>query len=120
MADAKRDLSLAYSPGVAFPCLMIQANPEVSYEVTNRGNTVGVLTNGTAVLGMGNIGALASKPVMEGKVVLLKQLGDLDALDVEIDTTDPDRFVKTAALLEGSFGAINLEDIRAPDCFYIE
>ena len=72
MADAKRDLSLAYSPGVAFPCLMIQANPEVSYEVTNRGNTVGVLTNGTAVLGMGNIGALAAKPVMEGKVVLLK------------------------------------------------
>lgn len=107
----KMDLSLAYSPGVAFPCLMINKDPEVSYQVTNRGNTVGVLTNGTAVLGMGNIGAQAAKPVMEGKVVLLKELGDLDGLDVEIDTTDPDQFIKTAALLEGSFGAINLEDI---------
>lgn len=114
------DLSLAYTPGVAAPCLDIAKNPERSFQYTSRGNLIAVITNGTAVLGLGNIGALAGKPVMEGKAVLFKRFANIDVFDIEIDTTDPDEFIRTVKLLEPSFGGINLEDIRAPDCFYIE
>jgi len=114
------DLSLAYSPGVAVPCLEIQKKPELSYEYTSRGNLIAVITNGTAVLGLGNIGPLASKPVMEGKSVLFKRFANIDVFDIEINTTDPDEFIRTVKLLEPTFGGINLEDIKAPDCFYIE
>jgi malate dehydrogenase (oxaloacetate-decarboxylating)(NADP+) len=114
------DLSLAYTPGVAIPCLKIQENPDLSFDYTARGNLVGVITNGTAVLGLGNIGPLASKPVMEGKAVLFKRFADLDVFDIEIDTADPDEFIRTVKLLEPTFGGINLEDIKGPDCFYIE
>jgi len=116
----QRDLSLAYTPGVAVPCLEIEAHPELSYEYTSRGNLVGVITNGTAVLGLGNIGALAGKPVMEGKGVLFKRFADIDVFDLEIDELDPMAFVETVARLEPTFGGINLEDIRAPECFIIE
>jgi malate dehydrogenase (oxaloacetate-decarboxylating)(NADP+) len=114
------DLSVAYSPGVAQPCLAIAARPESAYEYTSRGHLVGVVTNGTAVLGLGNIGALAAKPVMEGKAVLFKRFADLDAFDIEVDETDPQRFVDVVCAIAPTFGGINLEDIRAPECFYIE
>jgi len=116
----QRDLSLAYSPGVAYPCLEIQDDPLLAYEYTNKGNLVGVISNGTAVLGLGNIGALAGKPVMEGKGVLFKRFADIDVFDLEVATEDPDEFVRTVKLLEPSFGGINLEDIKAPECFEIE
>jgi malate dehydrogenase (oxaloacetate-decarboxylating)(NADP+) len=114
------DLSLAYSPGVAVPCLDIKKNPDDSFNYTARGNLIAVITNGTAVLGLGNIGPLAGKPVMEGKAVLFKRFANIDVFDIEVDTTDPDDFIRTVKLLEPTFGGINLEDIRAPDCFYIE
>src|SRR5688572_12431748 len=116
----QRDLALAYSPGVAEPCLEIQKNPDDAYKYTARGNLVAVVTNGTAVLGLGNIGALAGKPVMEGKGNLFKQFADLDVFDLEVGSEDPDDVIKFCQLLEPSVGGINLEDIRAPDCFYIE
>jgi len=114
------DLSLAYTPGVAAPCLRIKQDPDTSFDYTTRGNLVAVITNGTAVLGLGNIGPLAGKPVMEGKAVLFKRFADLDVFDIEVNTHDPDEFVRTVKLLEPTFGGINLEDISAPDCFYIE
>ena len=116
----QRDLALAYSPGVALPCLEIQATPEDVYKYTVKGNLVAVVTNGTAVLGLGNIGALASKPVMEGKANLFKQFADLDVFDLEVGSENPDDVIKFCQLLEPTVGGINLEDIRAPDCFYIE
>ncbi|HUZ61958.1 MAG TPA: NADP-dependent malic enzyme [Hanamia sp.] len=116
----QRDLSLAYSPGVAVPCLEIKEDPEKAYQYTAKGNLVGVISNGTAVLGLGNIGALAGKPVMEGKGVLFKIFADIDVFDIEIDETDPEKFVEIVAALEPTFGGINLEDIKAPECFYIE
>jgi len=116
----QRDLALAYSPGVAEPCLEIQRNPDDVYRYTARGNLVAVVTNGTAVLGLGNIGALASKPVMEGKANLFKQFADLDVFDLEVGSEDPDDVIRFCQLLEPTVGGINLEDIRAPDCFYIE
>jgi len=114
------DLSLAYSPGVAQPCLAIQQNPEDAYKYTAKGNLVAVVSNGTAVLGLGNLGALAGKPVMEGKGVLFKRFADIDVFDIELDTEDPDEIIKACQLLEPTFGGINLEDIKAPECFYIE
>lgn len=117
---SQSDLSLAYTPGVAVPCLRIFENPELSFDYTTRGNLVGVVSNGSAVLGLGNIGALAGKPVMEGKAILFKRFADLDVFDIELNTQDPDEFVRTVKLLEPTFGGINLEDIKAPDCFYIE
>ncbi len=117
---SQADLSLAYTPGVAAPCLEIHANAETSYDYTNRANLIAVITNGTAVLGLGRIGALAAKPVMEGKGVLFKRFANIDVFDLEVDTTDPDEFIRTVKLLEPTFGGINLEDIKAPDCFYIE
>ncbi len=116
----QRDLSLAYSPGVAEPCLAIQENPEDAYRYTAKGNLVAVVSNGTAVLGLGNIGALAGKPVMEGKANLFKQFADLDVFDLEVGSEDPDDVIRFCELLEPTVGGINLEDIRAPDCFYIE
>jgi len=116
----QRDLSLAYSPGVAAACLEIQANPDTARDYTARGNLVGVISNGTAVLGLGNIGALAGKPVMEGKAVLFKKFAGIDVFDIEVDAEDPDLFVSVVAALEPTFGAINLEDIKAPECFEIE
>jgi malate dehydrogenase (oxaloacetate-decarboxylating)(NADP+) len=116
----QRDLSLAYTPGVADPCLEIQKNPQDAYKYTARGNLVAVVSNGTAVLGLGNIGALASKPVMEGKAVLFKRFADVDVFDIEVNSHDPDEIIKLCQLLEPTFGGINLEDIKAPDCFYIE
>ncbi|PIT99040.1 MAG: NADP-dependent malic enzyme [Bdellovibrionales bacterium CG10_big_fil_rev_8_21_14_0_10_45_34] len=118
--DTDRDLSLAYSPGVAAPCIEIQKNPAEVFEYTARGNLVGVISNGTAVLGLGNIGALASKPVMEGKGVLFKKFADIDVFDIEITATDPKEFIQTVQNLEPTFGGINLEDIKAPECFEIE
>ncbi len=119
-AKTQRDLSLAYSPGVAEPCLEIAANPEDVYKYTAKGNLVGVISNGTAVLGLGNIGPEASKPVMEGKGVLFKIFADIDVFDIEINETDPEKFVQIVQALEPTFGGINLEDIKAPECFYIE
>ena len=116
----QRDLSLAYSPGVAEPCLEIEKNPEDAYKYTAKGNLVAVLSNGTAVLGLGNIGALAGKPVMEGKGVLFKRFADIDVFDIEVNTEDADEVIKVCQLLEPTFGGINLEDIKAPECFYIE
>ncbi|TCO80223.1 malic enzyme-like protein [Plasticicumulans lactativorans] len=116
----QRDLALAYSPGVAEPCLAIQADPSTAALYTSRGNLVAVVTNGTAVLGLGNIGALAGKPVMEGKGCLFKKFADIDVFDIEINETDPDKLVEIIASLEPTFGGINLEDIKAPECFYIE
>jgi len=117
---SQSDLSLAYTPGVAAPCREIQAVPDTSFEYTNRGNLIAVITNGTAVLGLGHIGPLAGKPVMEGKAVLFKRFANIDVFDIEVKTTDPDEFIRTVELLEPTFGGINLEDIKAPDCFYIE
>jgi malate dehydrogenase (oxaloacetate-decarboxylating)(NADP+) len=116
----QRDLALAYSPGVAAPCIEIAADPDKAMDYTARGNLVAVISNGTAVLGLGAIGALASKPVMEGKAVLFKKFADIDVFDIEIDTTDADKFVEAVALMEPTFGGINLEDIKAPECFEIE
>jgi malate dehydrogenase (oxaloacetate-decarboxylating)(NADP+) len=116
----QRDLSLAYSPGVAAPCLAIEKNPDAAYDYTARGNMVAVISNGTAVLGLGDLGALASKPVMEGKSVLFKRFADVDAIDLEIDTKDVEEFINCVRFLGPSFGGINLEDIKAPDCFVIE
>ena len=116
----QRDLSLAYSPGVAEPCLEIAANPEAVWEYTARGNLVAVVSNGTAVLGLGNIGPLASKPVMEGKACLFKKFADIDVYDLEVDAREPARFIDTVAALEPTFGGINLEDLKAPECFEIE
>jgi malate dehydrogenase (oxaloacetate-decarboxylating)(NADP+) len=118
--NTQRDLSLAYSPGVAQPCLEIAKEPELAYKYTAKGNFVAVISNGTAVLGLGNIGALASKPVMEGKAVLFKKFGGINAIDLEIDTQDPQKFIDCVKLLGPSFGGINLEDIKAPECFIIE
>ncbi len=114
------DLSLAYSPGVAFPCLRIESDPDLAYDYTNRGNLVGIISNGTAVLGLGNIGALASKPVMEGKAALFKRFADVDGIDLEVDTEDVDEFINCVRFLGKSYGGINLEDIKAPECFIIE
>ena len=116
----QRDLSLAYSPGVAEPCLAIRVSPDKAYDYTAKGNLVAVISNGTAVLGLGNIGAGASKPVMEGKAVLFKKFADIDGVDLELDTEDVDRFVDAVSLLGPSFGGINLEDIKSPECFIIE
>ena len=115
-----RDLSLAYTPGVAVPCLDIEKNPEDAYKYTSKGNLVAVLSNGTAVLGLGDIGALAGKPVMEGKGVLFKRFAGVDVFDIEVNSHDADEIIKVAQLLEPTFGGINLEDIKAPECFYIE
>src|SRR5678815_996275 len=119
-SKTQRDLSLAYSPGVAVPCLEIAATPEDVYKYTAKGNLVGVISNGTAVLGLGNIGPEAGKPVMEGKAVLFKIFADIDVFDIEIAETDPVKFVQIVKALEPTFGGINLEDIKAPECFYIE
>ncbi|KKB96698.1 NADP-dependent malic enzyme [Candidatus Arcanobacter lacustris] len=116
----QRDLSLAYSPGVAIPCLEIQKNPDKAYEYTAKGNFVAVISNGTAVLGLGDLGALASKPVMEGKSVLFKRFADIDSIDLEVDTKDPEAFINAIRYLGPSWGGINLEDIKAPECFIIE
>jgi malate dehydrogenase (oxaloacetate-decarboxylating)(NADP+) len=116
----QRDLSLAYSPGVAVPVRAIAANPSLAYDYTAKGNLVAVISNGTAILGLGNLGALAAKPVMEGKAVLFKRFADVDSIDIEVATEDPDKFIECVALLEPSFGGINLEDIAAPECFIIE
>ncbi|QNN56238.1 NADP-dependent malic enzyme [Diaphorobacter ruginosibacter] len=116
----QRDLSLAYSPGVAYPCLDIQADPSKAAEYTSRGNLVGVITNGTAVLGLGDIGPLAGKPVMEGKGCLFKKFAGVDVFDIELDARDPDKIIEIVAALEPTLGGINLEDIKAPECFYIE
>jgi malate dehydrogenase (oxaloacetate-decarboxylating)(NADP+) len=116
----QRDLSLAYTPGVAEPCLEIEKNPHDVFKYTGRGNLVAVLSNGTAVLGLGDIGPLASKPVMEGKAVLFKRFADVDVFDIEVNTHDPEEIIKLCQLLEPTFGGINLEDIKAPDCFHIE
>ena len=116
----QRDLALAYSPGVASPCLAIEADPSKAYEYTTKGNLVAVISNGTAVLGLGDIGALASKPVMEGKALLFKIFADIDVFDLELDTKNVDEFVRTVKILAPTFGGINLEDISAPECFEIE
>ena len=116
----QRDLALAYSPGVAAPVEAIAANPADAARYTARANLVAVISNGTAILGLGNLGALASKPVMEGKAVLFKRFADVDAIDLELDTEDPEAFINAVALMEPSFGGINLEDIAAPECFVIE
>jgi len=116
----QRDLALAYSPGVAAACKEIERDPLTAFDYTARGNLVAVISNGTAVLGLGAIGALAGKPVMEGKAVLFKQFADIDVFDIEVDERDPEKFIDTVARLEPSFGGINLEDIKAPECFVIE
>ncbi|MCP4137901.1 MAG: hypothetical protein GY754_43465 [bacterium] len=116
----QEDLSMAYTPGVAEPCREIHKDPSLANLYTSRGNLVAVISNGTAVLGLGDLGPLASKPVMEGKGVLFKRFADVDVFDIELDTTDPDTIIETVALLEPTFGGINLEDIKAPECFYIE
>src|SRR6202161_1254642 len=116
----QRDLALAYSPGVAAPCEAIAADPACAREYTAKGNLVAVISNGTAVLGLGNIGALASKPVMEGKGLLFKIFADIDVCDIEVDAADIDTFVQTVKAISPTFGGINLEDIKAPECFEIE
>ena len=118
--ETKRDLSLAYTPGVAFPCEEIQRDPNLAFEYTSKRNLVAVISNGTAVLGLGNIGALASKPVMEGKAVLFKKFAAVDSFDIEVDETDIDKFCAIVKAISPTFGGINLEDIKAPECFEIE
>lgn len=118
--DGEKDLALAYSPGVAEPCLEIEKDPSAAYKYTNKGNMVAVITNGTAVLGLGNIGALASKPVMEGKSVLMLKFAGVNSIDICVDAEDPDEFINCVKYLSPSFAGINLEDIRGPDCFYVE
>ena len=119
-AETLRDLSLAYSPGVAEPCLEISRDPDLAYRYTGKGNSVAVISNGTAVLGLGNLGGLASKPVMEGKALLFKRFAGINAIDIEVDTEDSAEFIDTVARIAATFGGINLEDIRAPECFDIE
>lgn len=119
-ASTQRDLALAYSPGVAYAVQAVAADPEAAYRYTNKGNLVAVVSNGTAVLGLGNVGALAAKPVMEGKGVLFKRFADIDVYDIEVNTTDPEEFIRIVKALEPTFGGINLEDIKAPECFVIE
>src|ERR1700748_3075289 len=116
----QRDLSLAYSPGVAVPVLAIAADENLAYDYTNKGNFVAVVTNGTAILGLGNLGALAAKPVMEGKAVLFQRFADIDSIDIEVSTEDPDEFINCVKYLGKGWGGINLEDIKAPECFVIE
>jgi len=116
----QRDLSLAYTPGVALPCLEIERDPSLAYQYTSKGNLVAVVTNGSAVLGLGNIGPAAGKPVMEGKAVLFKRFADIDVFDIELNTQDPEEIIRACQLLEPTFGGINLEDIKAPECFYVE
>ncbi|MGZ8362539.1 MAG: NADP-dependent malic enzyme, partial [Caulobacteraceae bacterium] len=116
----QRDLSLAYSPGVAWPCLHIARNPSLAYDYTSKGNLVAVISNGTAILGLGNLGALASKPVMEGKAVLFKRFADIDSIDIEVDSKDADEIVTVVKAIGGGFGGVNLEDIKSPECFIIE
>jgi malate dehydrogenase (oxaloacetate-decarboxylating)(NADP+) len=116
----QRDLSLAYSPGVAYACLAIEADPALAFDYTSRGNLVGVVTNGTAVLGLGDIGPLAGKPVMEGKGCLFQKFAGIDVFDIELAEHDPDKLVDIIAALEPTLGGVNLEDIKAPECFYIE
>jgi malate dehydrogenase (oxaloacetate-decarboxylating)(NADP+) len=118
--DTQRDLGLAYSPGVAFPVLELEKDPRLAYEYTSKGNLVAVVSNGTAILGLGDRGALASKPVMEGKGVLFKKFADVDVFDIEVNSKDPDEIIKVVAAISPTFGGINLEDIKAPECFYIE
>jgi malate dehydrogenase (oxaloacetate-decarboxylating)(NADP+) len=118
--ETQLDLGLAYTPGVAYPVLEIERDPALAYEYTAKGNLVAVISNGTAILGLGHRGALASKPVMEGKAVLFKKFADIDSIDIEIDSTDPETVIEVTAAIGGSFGGINLEDIRSPECFYIE
>ena len=115
-----RDLALAYSPGVAAPVRAISYNPETVFDYTSKGNLVAVISNGSAILGMGNLGALASKPVMEGKAVLFKRFADIDSIDLEIDSSEPNEIINSIKNFAPSFGGINLEDIAAPDCFIIE
>src|SRR5690606_335310 len=119
-ASTQRDLSLAYSPGVAHAVQAVADDPETAFRYTGKGNLVGVISNGTAVLGLGNVGALAAKPVMEGKGVLFKRFADIDVFDIELDVTDVEEFIKVVKALEPTFGGINLEDIKAPECFVIE
>ena len=114
------DFSMAYTPGVAFPCLEIEKNPEDVYNYTAKGNLVAVISNGTAVLGLGDIGAMAGKPVMEGKGLLFKVFADVDVFDIEIDEKDPEKLIQICAALAPTFGGINLEDIKAPECFEVE
>jgi malate dehydrogenase (oxaloacetate-decarboxylating)(NADP+) len=116
----QRDLSLAYSPGVAVPVLAIAKDEGLAYDYTTKGNFVAVITNGTAILGLGNLGALAAKPVMEGKAVLFKRFSDIDSIDLEVNTEDPDEFINCVKFLGKGWGGINLEDIKAPECFIIE
>ncbi|HAW14681.1 MAG TPA: malate dehydrogenase, partial [Cellvibrionales bacterium] len=119
-AETQGDLALAYSPGVAEPVRAIAENPEAAYDYTIKGNLVAVISNGTAILGLGNLGALASKPVMEGKALLFKRFANIDSIDIEVDSEDPDVFVDTVKNIAKTFGGINLEDIKAPECFDIE
>ncbi|MDX1732731.1 MAG: malate dehydrogenase, partial [Halioglobus sp.] len=119
-AETQRDLSLAYSPGVAEPCRVIAEDPALAYRYTGKGNLVAVISNGTAVLGLGDLGPLASKPVMEGKALLFKRFAGINSIDIEVDTTDTEEFIDTVARIAGTFGGINLEDIKAPECFAIE
>ena len=119
-ADTAADLTLAYSPGVASPCLEVEKDPAAAYKYTNKGNLVGVISNGSAVLGLGNIGALAGKPVMEGKAMLFKKFAGIDVFDIEVDAPSPEAFIETVAHIAPTFGAVNLEDIAAPECFFIE
>ncbi|MGA0799317.1 MAG: malic enzyme-like NAD(P)-binding protein [Steroidobacteraceae bacterium] len=119
-AESSRDLALAYSPGVAEPVLAIAADPDAAYEYTNKGNLIGIVTDGSAILGLGNLGALASKPVMEGKALLLKRFADLDCVDIEVNAETPESFIDTVARIADSFGGINIEDVGAPQCFVIE
>jgi malate dehydrogenase (oxaloacetate-decarboxylating)(NADP+) len=118
--NSQKDLSLAYSPGVAVPCIEIAKDKENAYLYTNKGNTVAVITNGTSVLGLGNIGALAGKPVMEGKSVLFNKFAGVESVDICVNTQDPDQFIQCVKLIADTFGGINLEDIKGPECFYIE
>jgi len=118
--SSQRDLSLAYSPGVAEPCLEIQKNPYSAYEYTSKGNLVAVISNGTAVLGLGDIGSLAGKPVMEGKGLLFKIFAGIDVFDIEVNEKDPEKFIQAVKAIAPTFGGINLEDIKAPECFEIE
>ena len=115
-----KDLALAYTPGVVYPCLAIKKDPDAAYRYTKKGNTVAIVTNGTAVLGIGNIGSLAGKPVMEGKAVLFNKFAGIEGIDLCVDATNPDDFINCVRYLSPSFGGINLEDIRGPDCFYVE
>ncbi len=116
----KRDLALAYSPGVAAPVKAISKNPDLAYDYTTKGNLVAVISNGSAILGLGNLGAVASKPVMEGKAVLFKRFADIDSIDIEIDSNNSEEIINSIKNISKSFGGINLEDIAAPDCFIIE